>query len=108
IAAIASREIGHSMGVNYDGLAADPGYDPENPDEGLRGPEDFYYPAAPNAAGLQPAEFPEWAPIMADARNAKLTQWDPGTYARARYDEDDLEILTTVPGFGYRADDAGS
>jgi Domain of unknown function (DUF4114)/Calx-beta domain len=37
-----------------------------------------------------------------------LTQWSKGEYTAANNLEDDLQVITTNNGFGYRADDTGS
>lgn len=51
-----------------------------------------------------------WAPIMGGGTGhfRDLTQWSKGEYANADNTEDDLAIITTNNGFGYRADDHGN
>lgn len=41
---------------------------------------------------------PTWAPIMADAARARLTQWSKGEYAGATNTEDDLSLLASKLG----------
>ncbi len=49
-----------------------------------------------------------WAPIMGVGYYRELTQWSSGEYLNANNLEDDLNIITTQNGFGYRADDHGN
>ena len=48
-----------------------------------------------------------WAPIMGNGYSRELTQWSKGEYPDANNSEDDLSIITTRNGFGYRPDDHG-
>jgi len=79
VAEAISHEAGHTLGLNHDG-------DSKNE----------YYSGADG-----------WAPIMGFSNYQGLTQWSRGEYSGARNKEDDLAIITTKNGFGYRADDYG-
>ena len=84
-----SHEVGHMLGLNHDGTTA--------------GVE--YY-------GGHGSGVTSWAPIMgayfADGGDENLTQWSKGEYPKANNKEDDLNIITTANGFGYRIDDKGN
>ena len=84
-----SHEIGHMVGLNHDGTTA--------------GVE--YY-------GGHGSGVTSWAPIMgayfAEGGDENLTQWSKGEYPKANNQEDDLNIITTSNGFGYRIDDKGN
>lgn len=84
-----SHEIGHMLGLNHDGTTA--------------GVE--YY-------GGHGSGVTSWAPIMgayfAEGGDENLTQWSKGEYPKANNQEDDLNIITTSNGFGYRIDDKGN
>lgn len=80
-----SHEVGHALGLNHDGRTS---------------PSEEYY------AGHGSGET-GWAPIMGVGYYRALTQWSRGEYANASNTEDDLAIITTQNGFGYRADDHG-
>ncbi|ANE51437.1 kelch repeat-containing protein [Flavisolibacter tropicus] len=79
---VASHEAGHTVGLHHDGRT-----DP---------PEEYYY-------GDQ-----SWAPIMGLGYAKPLVQWSKGEYLNASNTEDDLNIITTLNGFGYRTDDHGN
>ncbi len=81
-----SHEVGHSLGLDHDGR--------NSPVEG-------YY-------GGQGTGETGWAPIMGVGYYQNLTQWSKGEYTAANNTEDDLQIITTRNGFGYRVDDAGN
>lgn len=71
---IVSHEVGHTLGLNHDGIG-----------------DDEYY-------GDSQAE-PEslWGPIMGAPWSAPLSQWSPGDYAGASHpDEDDLAQITAT------------
>ena len=84
-----SHEIGHMLGLSHDGTTTG----------------DEYY-------GGHGSGVTSWAPIMgayfADGGNENLTQWSKGEYPKANNQEDDLKIITTSNGFGYRIDDKGN
>lgn len=80
VAEVASREVGHTLGLYHDG----PGY---------------YAGHGSGATG--------WAPIMGVGYYKDLVQWSKGEYPGADNAEDDLAKITTLNGFGYRADDHG-
>jgi hypothetical protein len=84
-----SHEIGHMLGLNHDGTTA--------------GVE--YY-------GGHGSGVTSWAPIMgayfAEGGDENLTQWSKGEYPKANNKEDDLNIITSSNGFGYRVDDKGN
>ncbi|MBF9239893.1 IPT/TIG domain-containing protein [Hymenobacter sp. BT683] len=77
-----AHEAGHAMGLQHDGRTA---------------PVEEYYQGQAS-----------WAPIMGGGHSAPVTQWSKGEYAAADNPEDDLLKLTTLNGFGYRADDHGN
>lgn len=83
VAEAVSHETGHSLGLEHDG---------QNSNE--------YY------AGHGSGET-GWAPIMGLGYYQNLTQWSRGWYANATNNEDDLRIITSKNGFGYRDDDHG-
>ncbi len=80
----ASHEVGHALGLSHDGLNGS-----------------SYHPGTGSGDT-------SWGPIMGAPYFASLTQWNPGDYAGANQFEDDLQIITTQNGFGYRTDDYGS
>ncbi|QNF35669.1 pre-peptidase C-terminal domain-containing protein [Adhaeribacter swui] len=77
-----SHEIGHTLGLSHDGRTS---------------PAEEYY------EGQQ-----SWAPIMGVGYYRSQVQWSKGEYAKANNKEDDLKIITTQNGFGYRTDDHGN
>lgn len=93
IAEAGSHEAGHTLGLYHDGSSAG----------------DYYY-------GHGSGET-SWAPIMGVGYYRNVTTWDDGTFrgatntgasANGRRGADDLKIITTYNGFGYRADDGGN
>ena len=84
-----SHEVGHMVGLSHDGTT-----------EGV-----VYY-------GGHGSGVTSWAPIMgayfADGGEENLTQWSKGEYPKANNQQDDLNIITTENGFGYRIDDKGN
>jgi serralysin len=80
-----SHEAGHALGLGHDGTTDDPG---------------GYY------VGHGTGDI-SWSPIMGWT-NYGLSQWSQGEYTDADNQEDDLHILTTQNGFGFRTDDHGS
>lgn len=81
-----SHESGHTLGLWHDGLTS---------------PSTEYY----RGSGSGPTG---WAPIMGNSYYENLTQWSKGEYANANNTQDDLAVITTNNGFGYRADDFGN
>ncbi|MBI1309979.1 hypothetical protein GC176_01630 [bacterium] len=79
----ASHEVGHTLGLSHDGYPLDP-----------------YYPGQGNGPT-------GWAPIMGVGYYQPLVQWSRGEYAQANNQQDDLAIISTQNGFGYRPDLAG-
>ncbi len=95
VAEAASHEVGHSLGLSHDGTSTA-----------------SYY----TGHGIDGSPT-EWAPIMGVGYYANITQWDRGEYfgsnnagSGANYGKgpDDLAIITSYNGFGYRTDDHGS
>lgn len=83
VAEAASHEVGHTLGLAHDGL---------------KSPRTEYYQG--HGAGAT-----SWAPIMGVGYYVNLVQWSKGEYANASQTQDDLAIITTQNGFGYRTDD---
>lgn len=81
-----SHEVGHTLGLSHDGRS--------NPSEG------YYQGHGSGETG--------WAPIMGVGYYKELTQWSKGEYAYANNTQDDLSVITTQNGFGYRGDDYGN
>ena len=79
-----AHEAGHSLGLNHDGTTT-----------GIE-----YYPG--HGEGIT-----AWSPIMGWT-NYGLSQWSKGEYTNANNPQDDLDIITTQNGFGYRVDDHGA
>lgn len=85
VADAASHEVGHALGLAHDG---------RYPDEG-------YY-------GGHGSGNTSWGPIMGAPYGVNITQWSRGEYANANQLQDDLAIITSRNGFGYRPDDHGN
>ncbi|MFH7241963.1 MAG: CARDB domain-containing protein [Spirulina sp.] len=81
IAEAVSHEVGHTLGLSHDG-------DPTN---------EYYAGHGTGVTG--------WASIMGVGYYQELTQWSKGEYYGATRQEDDLYIIITQNGFGYRKDD---
>jgi len=79
-----SHEAGHTLGLDHDGTST----------------TSYYHGQGSGVTG--------WAPIMGSGYYQNLTQWSKGEYSGANNLEDDLAIITTGNGFGYRADDYGN
>ncbi len=79
-----SHEAGHTLGLSHDGTAT----------------LGYYEGHGAGETG--------WAPIMGVGYYKNLVQWSKGQYAGANQTQDDLAIITSNNGFGYRADDVGS
>ncbi|MDB9456052.1 DUF4347 domain-containing protein, partial [Dolichospermum circinale CS-541/06] len=80
------HEVGHTLGLYHDGRIT--------PAEG------YYQGHGSGETG--------WAPVMGVGYYQNLVQWSKGEYTSANNTEDDLAIITTQNGFGYRADDTGN
>ncbi|MCH8830380.1 MAG: cadherin-like domain-containing protein, partial [Planctomycetes bacterium] len=79
-----SHEVGHTLRLYHDGSSS----------------TSYYAGHGSGATG--------WAPIMGNSYYKSVTQWSQGEYSGANNTEDDLSIITTANGFGYRADDTGN
>lgn len=80
-----SHEVGHTLGLDHDGdKSSGSGY---------------YGGHGSGATG--------WGPIMGAPFGLNLTQWSRDTYPNADNSEDDLTIIVSGNGFGYRPDDYG-
>ncbi len=78
----ASHEVGHSLMLHHDGS----------------GTQEYY-------AGHGVPDGTSWGTIMGGAYQRLVTQWSKGEYTGANNAEDDLSIITTFNGFGFRPDD---
>lgn len=78
-----SHEVGHSLGLNHDGLTTGASY---------------YSGQGSGATG--------WAPIMGVGYYQPVVQWSKGEYANANNLEDDLAVIASY--VGYRPDDHGN
>ncbi|HUP80748.1 MAG TPA: zinc-dependent metalloprotease family protein, partial [Pirellula sp.] len=102
VAEAISHEVGHSLNLAHDGtLGADR----------IKGTSDDVEYYAGHGSGNT-----SWAPIMGSSYNRSVTSWDRGEYyntnngtSSANYSNgpDDLAVITTKNGFGYRGDDHG-
>jgi hypothetical protein len=81
-----SHEVGHTLGLSHDGR--------------ISPAEEYYQGHGSGETG--------WAPILGVGYYQNLTQWSKGEYASANNTQDDLQIITTQNGFGYRTDDTGN
>jgi hypothetical protein len=83
-----AHEIGHTLGLRHQGTSST-----------------AYY------AGHGGTGITSWGPIMGspylDNIRENLVTWSNGSYANANNPEDQLTIITTFNGFGYRPDDVG-
>jgi len=86
VAEAISHEAGHTVGLYHDGTNA--------PDA-----VEYYQGHGSGATG--------WAPIMGAGYYEELVQWSKGEYPQANNAEDDLAIIVSGNGFGYRTDDHG-
>ena len=83
IAESVSHESGHALGLGHDGNAST-----------------TYYTGHGSGAT-------SWGPIMGAPYSMTLTQWARGEYYEANNSQDDLSIISSQNGFGYRPDDFG-
>ncbi|MBO7726027.1 MAG: hypothetical protein J6S40_06120 [Thermoguttaceae bacterium] len=81
IAECISHEVGHTLGLHHKGNSQ------------ISGDEEYF-------RGIS-----GWGPIMGGAYTPELSQWSRGDYEGATNTVDDLRIITTQNGFGYRDDD---
>jgi len=87
VAGVVSHEVGHALGLNHHGRTSPA--------------EEYYSGHGSGDTG--------WAPIMGSPHHRALTTWSRGEYANANNSaQDDLQIITTQNGFGYRTDDHGN
>lgn len=93
IAETISHEVGHTLNLVHDG-------------------DSFSQYYGGHGTGVT-----SWAPIMGNSDTTNLTQWSNGGYFDAKNyytstpspnTQDDLTIITTTNGFGYRTDDVGN
>ena len=78
-----THEVGHALGLHHDGTDS----------------EEYYAGHGSGATG--------WAPIMGTGYYKQLVQWSTNEYPDANNSEDDLAIIVSSNGFGYRTDDYG-
>lgn len=90
VAEAASHETGHTLGLDHQkaynatcGLAAE------------------YHP------GFGSGEI-GWAPIMGNSYRRNLSLWHNGTSVSCSIEQDDLAVIASNPGVGYRTDDVGN
>ncbi|MCA8991556.1 MAG: cadherin domain-containing protein [Planctomycetaceae bacterium] len=79
-----SHEVGHNLGLGHDG-------------EGSL----TYY----SGHGTGPEG---WGPIMGAPFSKTTTHWSDGNYFNSTNNQDDLTVITTTNGLGYRQDDYGN
>lgn len=102
VALAISHEVGHSLGLSHDGTTS-------------------AHPFQPNAAYyLGHGAFGDenaWGPIMGAPYTTNVVTWDRAEYVGANNGAtdanygsgpDDLAVITSQNGFGYRPDDAGN
>lgn len=77
------HEVGHTLGLNHDGRTS---------------PSEGYYQG--HGSGKV-----SWAPHMGVGYYVSLVQWSKGEYLSANNQEDDMDKIATLWGFGYRPDD---
>lgn len=86
----AVHEVGHTVGLSHDGLY--PASDSRH--------VEYYLGQGTGKVG--------WAPHMGAGYYVPIVQWSKGEYANPSNTQDDLSIITTQNGFGYRPDDYSS
>ncbi len=80
-----SHEVGHAMRLGHDGIS---------------GGTSYY--------GGHGSGNTTWGPIMGGPGSRKVKTWSNGEYFQANNQEDDVDRITTINGFSYRADDHGN
>lgn len=88
-----SHEVGHTVGLLHDGLD---------------GVAEYYGGHGSGETSWSPIMGAAWADFEPPFLEEEVTQWSKGEYPNASNQEDDLQIITTQNGFGYRADDKGN
>lgn len=86
----AVHEVGHTLGLTHDGLFA------------ANDPNHVEYYSGQGSGKIA------WAPHMGVGYYVPLVQWSKGEYANASNTQDDLTIIATQNGFGFRPDDFAS
>jgi Ca2+-binding RTX toxin-like protein len=89
----ASHEIGHSLGLLHDGQID------SNPNDNINDAKSYHSGFGSGSTS--------WGTIMGSPFGKNLTQWSKGDYQYADNQQDDLAVITTNNGFGYRVDDYG-
>lgn len=84
------HEVGHTLGLSHDGLF--PSSDPNH--------VEYYSGQGSGKVG--------WAPNMGAGYYDPIVQWSIGEYKNANNFQDDLNIIASQNGFGYRPDDYSS
>lgn len=90
----ASHEIGHSLGLSHDGQLD------SNRTDVINDAKSYFSGYGSGATS--------WGSLMGAPFGKNLTQWSKGEYRLANNKQDDLSIITTKNGFGYRTDDYGN
>jgi Ca2+-binding RTX toxin-like protein len=89
-----SHEVGHSLGLDHDGTVD------TNPTDTINDAKSYF-------SGYGTGDT-SWGSLLGAPFGKNLTQWSKGEYQYADNQEDDLAIITTENGFGYRVDDFGN
>ncbi len=99
VSGASTHEAGHALGLSHDGTN---GTNPVQPSA------NYYNGHGSGETG--------WGPIMGSGYYSNVTTWDLGEYfgannggGSANYGEgpDDIDLITTLNGFGFRSDDHG-